>query len=137
MLPGSIKISQSKCVMLKNLRFQSQDVLPLNTGSCEPQVLFSYLFIFAFQSRTHGTWTFPGQGLNWTLHHSHSNTGSEPCLQPTPQLIAMLDPLPTEQGWVSNSHPHGYQLGSLPLSHSGNSEPLVFKSVGFFFFTDL
>ena len=25
------------------------------------------------------------------LCHSHSNTGSEPCLRPTPQLIAMLD----------------------------------------------
>ena len=24
--------------------------------------------------------------------HSHSNVGSEPCLQPTPQLTAMLDP---------------------------------------------
>ena len=26
------------------------------------------------------------------LHHSHSNTRSKPCLQPTPQLMAMLDP---------------------------------------------
>ena len=26
------------------------------------------------------------------LHHSHSNAGSELCLQPTPQLMAMLDP---------------------------------------------
>ena len=26
------------------------------------------------------------------LHHSHSNPGSEPCLQPTPQLMAMPDP---------------------------------------------
>ena len=26
------------------------------------------------------------------LHHSHSNTGSEPCLQPTPQLMATPDP---------------------------------------------
>ena len=25
------------------------------------------------------------------LCHSHSNTGSEPCLQPTPQLTAMPD----------------------------------------------
>ena len=25
-------------------------------------------------------------------HHSHSNTGSEPCLRPTPQLTAMPDP---------------------------------------------
>ena len=27
-----------------------------------------------------------------SLHHSHSNWGSEPCLQTTPQLMAMLDP---------------------------------------------
>ena len=26
------------------------------------------------------------------LHQSHSNVGSEPCLRPTPQLTAMLDP---------------------------------------------
>ena len=26
------------------------------------------------------------------LHYSHSNTRSEQCLQPTPQLTAMLDP---------------------------------------------
>ena len=26
------------------------------------------------------------------LLHSHSNTGSEPCLQPTPHLTATLDP---------------------------------------------
>ena len=32
------------------------------------------------------------------LHESHSNVGSEPCLQPTPQITAMLDPQPTEQG---------------------------------------
>ena len=27
-----------------------------------------------------------------SLHHSHSNTGSELYLQPTPQLVATLDP---------------------------------------------
>ena len=26
------------------------------------------------------------------LHHSHSHVESEPCLQPTPQLMAMPDP---------------------------------------------
>ena len=30
------------------------------------------------------------------LCHSHSNTGSEPSLQPTPQLTATLNPQPTE-----------------------------------------
>ena len=27
------------------------------------------------------------------LHHSHSNTGSEPCLRPTPQLTASVGSL--------------------------------------------
>ena len=33
-----------------------------------------------------------------SLRQSHSNVGSEPCLQPTPQLTAVPDPQPTEQG---------------------------------------
>ena len=40
--------------------------------------------------------------------HSHSNMGSEPHLQPTPQLMATLDPRPTERGQGLNPHPHGY-----------------------------
>ena len=31
-------------------------------------------------------------GIAASLHHSHSNVGSGPRLQPTPQLLAMLDP---------------------------------------------
>ena len=30
------------------------------------------------------------------LHHDHNNEGSEPPLPPTPQLMAMPDPSPTE-----------------------------------------
>ena len=41
------------------------------------------------------------------LHHSHSNTGSEPPLRPTPQLTATPDPQPTEQGQGSKLPPHG------------------------------
>ena len=37
---------------------------------------------------------------------------SEPGVQPTPQLMAALDPQPTERDQGSNPHPHGYQLGS-------------------------
>ena len=43
-----------------------------------------------------------------SLHHSHSNMGSEPCLQPTPQLLVMPDPPPTERDQGSNPHPHRY-----------------------------
>ena len=41
-----------------------------------------------------------------SLHHSHSNMGSEPCLQPTPQLTATADPLLTDQGQGSNPQCH-------------------------------
>ena len=39
------------------------------------------------------------------LHQSPSNTRSEPRQQPTPQLTAMPDPQPTEQGQGSNPQP--------------------------------
>ena len=42
-----------------------------------------------------------------SLHQSHSNVGSEPHLQPTPQLTAMPHPKPTEQGQGWNPQPHG------------------------------
>ena len=32
-----------------------------------------------------------------SLRHSHSNARSEPCLRPTPQLMAMPDPDPLSQ----------------------------------------
>ena len=43
-----------------------------------------------------------------SLHHSHSNAGYELHLQPIPQLMATLDPRPTEQGQGLTPHPHGY-----------------------------
>ena len=42
---------------------------------------------------------------------NHSNAGSELCLRPTPQLMAMLDPQPTKQGQGSNPHPQGPLVG--------------------------
>ena len=41
-----------------------------------------------------------------SLRQNHSNTGSEMCLQPTPQLTATLNPYPTEQVQESNPQPH-------------------------------
>ena len=40
------------------------------------------------------------------LCQSHSNMGSEPSLQPTPQLTTTPDPQPTEQGQGSNPQPY-------------------------------
>ena len=61
------------------------------------------------------------------LCHSHSNARSEPCLQSTPQLTAILGPSPTEQGQGSNWSPNGCSWGLLPLSHNGNSSKHNFK----------
>ena len=38
-----------------------------------------------------------------SLHHSHSNVRSEPCLRPTPQFTATPDPQPIEP----DLQPHG------------------------------
>ena len=48
-----------------------------------------------------------------SLCQSHSNAGSKPSLQPTPQLTAMPDPYPTEQVQGSNLQPHGSYSDSL------------------------
>ena len=37
----------------------------------------------------------------------HSHAKSKPCLWPTPQLMAMTDPWPTEQGQGPNLQPRG------------------------------
>ena len=42
------------------------------------------------------------------LHHSHSNARSQPPVQPTPHLMAELDPRPSKCGQGSNAHPHRY-----------------------------
>ena len=61
-----------------------------------------------------------------SLHHSHSNVRSEPCLQSTQQLTATPDPEPTEQSQGWNLLPHGCQSDLFLLSHDGNSLCLFF-----------
>ena len=56
------------------------------------------------------------------LRHSHSSTGSEPCLQMSLPLTATPDPSPTERGQRRNPQPHGSSLDSFPLRHDGNFE---------------
>ena len=106
----------------------------LSKGPLSPDIMFLayclfffffFFFFFAFQGCTCSIWKTPAyaRGLIGAaaivLCHSHSNAGSEACLQRTPQLMATLDP---ERGQGSNLHPYGYQPGLLPLSHNGNSE---------------
>ena len=63
--------------------------------------LFSFFFFWLFRAEpeAYGGSQARGQvgAMAVVLHHSHSNdTGSEPRLPSTPQLMAMLHPLPTE-----------------------------------------
>ena len=58
---------------------------------------FFFFFFFVFSRATPAAYGgFQARGLiravAISLRHSHSNGGSELCLQPTPQLMAMLDP---------------------------------------------
>ena len=55
------------------------------------------------------------------LRQSHSNLESEPPLQPTPELMAMPDPQPTERGQGSKLRPPGCQSGSLTTEHDRKS----------------
>ena len=63
------------------------------------------------------------------LHHSHGNTGSEPYLQPTPQLAITLDPKPTEQGQGSNPHPHGHCVKFLTCWATLGTHVLIKSSI--------
>ena len=64
--------------------------------NCGFLILFIYLFILLFRvapeaygdSQARG----PVRAAAAGLCLSHSNTGSKPCVQPTPQLTAMPDP---------------------------------------------
>ena len=46
------------------------------------------------------------RGIASSLRHCHSNARFESHLQPTPQLMAMSDPEPTEQGQGLNLCSH-------------------------------
>ena len=61
-------------------------------------------FLFSLLFRATPVANGSSQARGWigataaSLCHSHSNEGSEPGLQPTPQLTATLDSQPTQQG---------------------------------------
>ena len=64
--------------------------------------LFDSLFFFLF-------FCFLGPHLHYMEVPQAPGVGWEPQLPP--QLMAMPDPRPTEQGQRSNLHPHGYESG--------------------------
>ena len=87
--------------------------------------IFYFIFLFRTQFSAYGssqTWAWI-RATGASLHRSHSNATSEPCLQPTPQLTTKLDPQSAEQGQGSNLHPHGYYFWCVT---NGNSLYLWF-----------
>ena len=80
-------------------------------------LLLFFFFFLAFQGQTCSMWKFPGQGLNLNQsyscgqHYSHSNAGSEWCLQPKPQLC---------QSWILN-----------PLSEAKDRTYTLMETSGF------
>ena len=71
------------------------DMPPRTLAECG---VFIYLFIYfcLFMAAPEACGSSQARGRIGSvaagLHHSHSNTGSEPCLWPTSQFTAMLDP---------------------------------------------
>ena len=55
-------------------------------------------FFFHFRSTPAAYGSSQARGQLGAAAAGHSNSGSKPCLQPILQLMAMPDPLPTEQG---------------------------------------
>ena len=82
---------------LDGTRFISQllSTLLLVMGALE-LLVFCFCFCFLFRAKTAaygGSWARDEHGAAAAgLHHCHSNAGSDLHLQPTPQLMAMLDP---------------------------------------------
>ena len=69
---------------------------------------FFFLSFFRAAPASYGGSQARGQigAIATTLQHSHSNLESEPCLRPTLQFQATLDPQPTGRGQGLNPHPH-------------------------------
>ena len=79
----------------------SSTLLICSSASCVLLLVPSINFFFDFLGLH--LWYIEVPRHNW----SHSNARAEPLLQPTPELMATLDPLPTERGQGSNPKPHG------------------------------
>ena len=95
----------------------------LRNTQCLPLSLFFFFFFLLFRAApaAYGS----SQARNRIraaaagLCHCHSNARSKLILQPTSQLMATLDPQPTERGQGLNPCPHEYQLDSFLLHQDG------------------
>ena len=105
-------------------------------------LLLHFFFLFRATSAAYGSSQSRGliRATAAGLCHSHSQARSEPCLRPTLQLTATLDPQPLSgaRDWIHN--PHGYQSGLPQLSHKGKTCPFyyswtyVFLFLNFYFY---
>ena len=81
----------------------------VNSAAVNIRVHASFFFLlFRATPLAYGSSHTKGQMGAAAAGHSHSHARSKPCLQPTRQLMAMLDPSPTEQGQGSNLRLHRY-----------------------------
>ena len=73
-----------------------------------------FLNLFAFQGHTCSIWKFPGKGSNQSCSGQH---------MPQPHQMRVVSATYTTDGGKvgQNLHPHGILVGSLLLSHNGNS----------------
>ena len=98
---------------------------------------FFFLFFLEPQPRY---MEVPSQARDWigaadaSLHHSHSNMGSELHLRPTPWLTAMADTSPTEWGQGLNSILMDTSQVLNLLNHNRNSlKPYLKRFASFYF----
>ena len=74
--------------------------------------IFFFIFFFLFMATSAAYGGSQARGpvgaTAASLYHSHSNARSKPHLRTTPQLMATLDPQPTERSQGSNLSPQWY-----------------------------
>ena len=81
----------------------------------------SFFFLFRATPSAYGSSQARGQNEAVAAGHSHSNARSEQCLWPTPQVMAMSDPLAHWERPGIKSLSSWILVSFVLLSHDGNS----------------
>ena len=92
-LNGSLSLRQAQCTHLYMTSLHSGLCVTCYLAHGLSSFLFSFL-LFRVALAAYGSSQARGLigAAAASLCHNHSNTGSKPCLQPSPQLTATLDP---------------------------------------------
>ena len=106
-----------RCIRKRNMIFILQNFLFLNKKIYKSMKFMVRIFFFLFRAAHAACGSSQARGQI----EAFGSQGSKPHLRPILQLMAVLDPSPTEQGQGSNPHPLSYQLNSFPLHHDRNS----------------